>query len=124
MQKDLYGYLSGVIRNSGGVAMEIGGIGTHVHLLVEISNLDRFTAMVRNTKSSSTIWLKKNYPECREFAWQDGFGSFSVSFSRLERLREYIQKQEEHHQKQTFEDEYRGLLNKHQVGYDERFIFD
>ena len=76
VQDNLYAYMGGVVRNTGGSLMEIGGIANHVHLLVELSNLDRFTALLRNTKSSSTTWLKQRYPECRSFAWQDALVIF------------------------------------------------
>ncbi len=120
----LYEYMGGIIRNTGGSLIEIGGIANHVHLLIELSNLDRFTALLRNVKSSSTTWLKQKYPDCRFFAWQDGYGSYSVSFSQLERTREYIRKQEEHHQRHSFEEEYLNFLKLNQVQFDPRFVFD
>ncbi len=87
-------------------------------------NLDRFTAMIRETKARSTAWLKNEFPECKLFKWQDGYGSFSVSYSQLERTREYIMKQEEHHATQSFEAEYLLLLNRHSAKFDDRYIFD
>ncbi len=124
IQDRLYSYMGGVIRKSNAALLEIGGIANHVHLLVELSNLDHFTALIRNTKASSSSWLKQEFPECRQFAWQDGYGSYSVSYSQIERVREYIKNQEEHHKTQTFEEEYLKLLNACDVQYDMRYVFD
>jgi putative transposase len=124
IQNKLYPYIGGVIRNSKGSLLEIGGIANHIHLLIEVSNLDGFTALIRNTKASSTSWLKKEFPECNTFSWQDGYGSFSVSYSQLIRAREYIKNQEIHHQNQSFEEEYIKLLDAHHIQYDPRYIFD
>ena len=104
--------------------MEVGGTANHVHLLVEISNLDHFTAIIRNTKASSTSWLKREFIECRNFAWQDSYGSYSVSYSQIEKIREYIRNQEEHHKTNTFEEEYKKFLSLCNVQCDERYIFD
>ena len=124
MQDRLYRYMGGVVRKSGGSLLEIGGIANHVHLLVELSNPDRFTALIRNTKASSTSWLKQEFPECCHFGWQDGYGSYFVSYSLLEKARNYIRNQEEHHKTQTFEEEYEKFLSVCHVQYDERYVFD
>ena len=124
MQDRLYSYMGGIIRKSGGTLLEVGGIANYVHLLVELSSLDRFIPLIRNTKASSSSWLKQEFPECRHFAWQDGYGSYSVSYSQIERLRDYIKKQKEHHKTQTFEEEYLKFLNTCNVQYDKRYVFD
>lgn len=124
IQDSLYAYMGGIVRKSRGSLLEIGGIANHVHLLVEVSNPDRFTSFIGNIKSCSTSWLKKEFPECNGFSWQDGYGSYSVSYSQIEKVREYIRNQEEHHKTQTFEDEYLGFLNLCHVQYDKRFVFD
>ena len=124
IQNQLFSYIRGIISNSGATLIEIGGIPNHVHLLVEVSNLDRFTSMIRNIKASSSGWLKGKFPECSNFAWQDGYGSYSVSYSQIEKTKRYIQNQEIHHEKQTFEEEYKTFLNRCDVKYEERYLFD
>ena len=124
IQDRLYGYMGGIIKNSGASLLQAGGIANHVHLLIEVSNLDKYSSIIRDTKARSTIWLKSEFPECHQFKWQDGYGSFSVSYSHLERNCEYIKRQEQHHANQTFETEYLKLLNKHAINYDERYVFD
>src|SRR5262249_34529676 len=90
MEERLYAYMGGIVRKNEGNLLEIGGMSDHVHLLVELSNLDRFMALVRDTKASSTAWIKKEFPANSFFAWQDGYGSFSVSHSQIDKVREYI----------------------------------
>jgi REP element-mobilizing transposase RayT len=124
MQDNLYAYIGGTIRKTGGSLLEIGGIANHLHLLVELSNLDHFTTLIRNTKTASTTWLKEEFSETEKFAWQDGYGSFSVSPSGLEQVREYIRTQEQHHKKYSFEQEYIKLLELHNAKFDKEYIFD
>ena len=116
--------MSSTINKSGGHLLEIGGTEDHVHLLLEISNLGNFTSIIRNAKASSSAWVKKEFPELHFFSWQDGYGSFSVSYSQLEKVKQYIQQQEEHHKISSFEDEYLKLLNSCHAKYDNRFVFD
>ncbi len=124
MQEELYAYIGGVVRKCKGSLLEIGGIANHLHLLVELSNLDHFTALIRNTKTASSAWLKEAFLECGSFAWQDGYGSFSVSTSQIEHVREYIRTQEHHHKKISFEEEYVKLLTLNRVNFDDRYLFD
>lgn len=123
IQNQLYAYIGGIIRKNFGSLLEIGGIANHLHLLIEVSNLDHFTALVRNAKASSSSWLKREFAECSQFAWQDGYGSFSVSYSQLDRIGEYIQQQELHHRTCSFEDEYIKFLKLHQVKFDIQYVF-
>ena len=111
IQDKLYPYIGGIIRKSDGNLLEIGGIANHIHLLVEISNLTNYITLIRNSKASSTTFLKKEFPECQIFAWQDGYGSFTVNISLLDKVRDYIKNQEYHHRSQTFEQEYIKFLS-------------
>lgn len=120
---DLYNYMGGVIKNSGGHLISIGGTANHVHLLIECVNLDRFTSIIRTTKASSTFWVKEKYPNC-EFGWQDGYGSYSVSFSIVDQVCEYIKNQEEHHKKFSFEEEYMKFLNACRAKYNPKYVFE
>ena len=88
--------MGGVIKNYDGKLMEAGGTFDHVHLLVGLSLPDKFSDLVRDVKTNSSLWLKKNSTQ-QYFAWQEGYGSFSVSYSSLEKVKHYIKNQEEHH---------------------------
>jgi putative transposase len=86
--------------------------------------LDHFTKILRTVKAGSSSWLKSEFPEANNFAWQDGYGSFCVSRSLLDTTCKYIQNQEKHHAKITFEDEYIKILDFHGVDYDPKYVFD
>ena len=109
MQTLLYSYLGGIIRN-------------HKGKLIELSLLDKFSHFIRDLKSYSSLWVHQTFPQKQDFAWQEGYGSFSVSFSSLEKVRDYIQNQESHHVHETFDQEYLKFLKHHNIRYDERFV--
>ncbi len=122
MQMRLYTYLGAITKNHSGKLLEVGGMPDHIHLLIELGNLDNFSHFVRDLKASSSLWVHKNFPEFKSFAWQEGYGSFTVSYSALEQVKKYIQNQELHHSSMTFEEEYLKFLKLHDVKFDERFV--
>ncbi|NGX55015.1 MAG: hypothetical protein KR126chlam2_00637 [Chlamydiae bacterium] len=122
VQPRLYSYMGGIIKNYDAKLLEIGGMQDHVHLLIKLNSLDKFSSLVRDIKSSSSLWMHKNFPALRDFAWQEGYGSFTVSYSILENIQEYIRNQEQHHASISFDEEYLKFLNLHQVKVDQRFV--
>ena len=104
--------------------VEIGGIEDHVHILCLFPRTHSVADVVKETKRVSTNRLQEQAPDLKNFHWQTGYGVFSVSQSSVDDVIEYIRKQEEHHRKQTFQDEYRALLRKHAVEFDERYVWD
>jgi len=122
VQKRLYSYLVGIIRNHKGKLIEIGGMPDHVHMLIELSNLDKFSYFIRDLKACSSLWIHQTFPQLKDFAWQEGYGSFSVSFSAVDTVKNYILNQELHHTNQSFDQEYLKLLQVHNIQYDERFV--
>jgi len=94
----------------------------HIHLLIELSLIDKFSFFIRDLKSFSSSWIHKNFIDKNDFAWQEGYGSFSVSYSALDAVKKYIQNQEQHHAKMSFEEEYFKFLKIHGIKYDERFV--
>jgi putative transposase len=124
LQQDLYQYIGAIIRNQNGVLIEIGGMSDHVHLLVRLKPTHCIADFVRKFKSSSSKWVNEEKWKLRKFGWQDGYGAFTVSRSQAPRLVEYIQHQREHHQRFDSQHEFIELLNKHEVEYDERYIWD
>ena len=121
LQEPLYKYVGGIIRNQGGTLIQIGGMSDHVHLLAQFPPRLALSDMMRAIKSDSSAWVNREQPKDR-FAWQTGYGAFSVSQSQVEVVRRYIRGQEEHHRCKTFEEEFRGLLEKHGVDFDERYL--
>ncbi|MDA8429783.1 MAG: IS200/IS605 family transposase [Geobacteraceae bacterium] len=118
----LHAYLGGVIRDLGGVPECVGGIADHVHLLIGLKATHRLCDVIREVKVSSSKWVHEAIG-LREFAWQDGYGAFTVSENRREAIQLYIQNQEAHHQARRFQDEYLAFLRQAGVEFDERYVW-
>ncbi len=123
IQTSLYPYIGGIVRNYNGSLIEIGGMPDHVHLLINLRNLDKYSYLLRDIKSHSTLWIRKKFPRIGHFEWQEGFGSFTLHFSLLHNVQSYIKNQEKHHQTMTFEQEYLKFLDGQNIDYDNRFLF-
>ncbi|MHA3771677.1 IS200/IS605 family transposase [Verrucomicrobiota bacterium sgz303538] len=124
LRAEMHAYLGGVSRKLDCPAVLVGGVEDHVHLLARIGRMIAQAEWVKELKRASSIWIKERDPVLEDFAWQAGYGIFSVSVSSLEFVRGYIEKQEEHHRRMTFQDEYRALLRKHGAEWDERYVWD
>ena len=122
IQERLYNYIAGIIKQQNAQLLAIGGIADHVHLLVRFEDIEKLSFFIRDIKANSSLWISKNFPDRSSFEWQQGYGSFTVSSSNLEKVKTYIHNQEEHHQKVTFAEEYCNFLKKHGIQYDERFV--
>jgi REP element-mobilizing transposase RayT len=123
-QDDLYGYIGGIIREEKGILLTAGGMSDHIHLLAKLPPTIAVSDMLRLIKADSSKWLNERDDVGGTFEWQTGYAAFSVSESQVPRVRGYIQTQEEHHRRQAFKDEYLGLLRKHHIEFDERYVFD
>ncbi len=117
----LHAYLIGVLRNLDCPSIQVGGTDDHVHLLLVLSRTRTIAGVVEEVKTSSSKWAKTQGVPA--FAWQTGYGVFSVSESRADDVVAYIQGQEEHHRHRTFQDEFREFLQRHQVPFDERHVW-
>ena len=124
LEPRLYEYLGGILRNQQGKLVAAGGTKDHIHLLVSLSRQDSIADTIRTLKSNSSGWIHKNFPDQQSFAWQVGYGAFSVSYSGLDAVQTYLANQKQHHTKQTFQEEYRAFLIRHELEYDERYIWD
>jgi len=120
----LHAYLATVTRDFGCECYRAGGMEDHVHLAIRLSRTVTVARLIEKLKSSASKWLKDQFPELANFAWQRGYAVFSVGPSHLEALRHYIDTQEQHHRKCSFQEEYRVLLGKYGVLYDERYAWD
>ena len=120
----LYEYIGGILREQHGKLIEIGGMPDHIHILARLSPKLAISDVLRVTKSNSSKWFNETFRSTIPFSWQVGFAAFSVSASNIHGVRQYIRDQEAHHQDRTFEDEFRTLLNKHGIEFDERYLFE
>jgi len=116
----LWAYVAGVARNLNYEALAIGGTENHIHLLVRIPSHVAISEAVQKLKSNSSRWLRENG---RWLGWQEGYGAFSVSVSKADAVRRYIQNQPEHHRRRSFEDEFVTLLNKSGIAFDRSEVF-
>ena len=121
---DLHAYLASVVRNSGCECYRVGGTEDHIHMAIRVTRTVTIAKLVEELKSSSSRWMKTQDPSLATFAWQTGYGAFSIAKGDLERLRIYIDNQEEHHKKFSFQDEYRRILQDYDVPFDEAYVWD
>jgi REP element-mobilizing transposase RayT len=124
IESDLYAYIGGIIRNRRGILLEIGGTEDHVHLATRLRADSSVADVVRDIKSVSSGWCNQRPDVHQSFAWQTGYAAFSVSESQVSVLRRYIRRQKEHHRNASFKEELISLLRKHNVDFDERYIFE
>ena len=124
IRDELYAYQAGIFNQWDSPAMAIGGAEDHVHALFSLSKNHALMKIVEEVKKGSSKWMKTEGPKNAEFYWQSGYAGFSVSQSNVEEVRRYIENQEEHHCKMTFQDELRALFKRHGIEYDERFVWD
>ena len=124
LRAELHAFLGGVTKQLDCPPVAVGGVADHVHLLARFGRGVTQSAWVKELKRVSSRWIKEREPLLHGFAWQGGYGAFSVSPSALNEVEAYIRKQEEHHRKITFEDEFRKFLQKHRVDWDEQYVWD
>ena len=122
-QERLHPYLGGIARENNMRALAIGGVEDHVHLLVSLPPTLAVAKAIQLIKGGSSKWVHDTFPTLDKFKWQEGYGAFSVSVSQVENTIAYILGQKEHHRKKTFQEEYIAFLRKHNVEYDQRFIW-
>ena len=124
IERELYPYLASICGALACAPHKIGGTANHVHITCSLSRTTTVSKLLEEVKKNSSKWLKTKGANYRRFAWQNGYGAFSIGQSQLENLECYIEQQKEHHKRKTFEQELRELLTKYRVPYDERYIWD
>ena len=119
----IFAYIGGIVNGIGGISIEIGGMPDHVHILASLPKTMALSDFVRVIKAESSKWIKQLDTVYSGFAWQEGYGAFSVSPSLIGKTVQYVRSQAEHHRKRTFQEEYRLFLEEYGIQYDERFAF-
>ena len=118
----LHAYLGGCLNTIDATPETIGGTEDHVHLLAGLKATHRLSDVLREIKQASSEWVH-NEMKVRKFGWQEGYGAFTVSSSNLAAVKSYIEGQEEHHRRKTFQEEYRAFLKKNDIVVDERYLW-
>jgi REP element-mobilizing transposase RayT len=124
LRDELHHYLGGILENHNCQSIIIGGVQDHVHILSTFSRTWEVAEMVKELKRSSSLWLKGKYPDLHDFAWQNGYGIFSIGFSQIETVKKYIAGQEQHHLHVSFQDEFREFLKRYEIEFDERYVWE
>jgi putative transposase len=124
IRPEMNAYLAGILRSWESPAIIVDSVEDHAHLQFALSKNFALKKVVEEVKKGSSKWIKTKGPSFADFHWQAGYGVFSVSQSNVPAVRGYIVNQEEHHRKMTFQDEFRRLLHRHGIEYDERYIWD
>lgn len=124
LRSECHAYLGCISKKLDCPVILVGGVEDHVHILARESRSIAQADWVKELKRASSLWIKERDPAAKEFAWQAGYGVFSVSFSHLEKVTEYIARQEEHHRVRSFQDELRAMLAKHRIEWDEKYLWD
>jgi REP element-mobilizing transposase RayT len=124
LREELHRYLGGILSNLDCPSLIVGGVEDHVHFLCSLSRTCTVADMVKEVKRGSSLWVKTKSTELDEFSWQNGYGAFSIGSSQVERVREYIANQVEHHRRISFQDEFRTLLERYAIEFDERYVWD
>jgi putative transposase len=123
-EKDLFAYLGGICNKLECTPIIVGGYLDHVHILCLLSKKIALMKLLEEVKSHSSKWMKTKDDSLQNFYWQDGYGAFSVNANDIDKVINYIANQKQHHQKKIFQDEYRMILKKYNVEYDERYVWD
>ena len=124
LKAPLLAYLGGIVRELYGTALTINGTADQVHLLVRLPPTISLADAMRVLKTNSSRWVHEKWPSHSVFAWQTGYGAFSVSQSNIAGLLRYIAEQEQHHRKVSFQEEFLAYLRRHGIDYDERYIWE
>jgi putative transposase len=122
IRERVHAYLGGVIRGQGGVPLDVGGTADHVHLLIGLKATHCLADVLRTLKGDSSRWIHDEM-RVQKFEWQEGYGAFAVSASNVAAVRAYVRDQERHHRKRSFQEEYREFLMKHEIAFDERYLW-
>jgi putative transposase len=120
----MHAYLATVCRDLGAEVVRVGGVADHVHIVTTLPRTVSQAQLIEQIKKVSSKWIKKLDARYRGFFWQRGYGAFSVSPSQLDAVLQYVDTQQEHHRTRTFQDEYRELLRRHGIDFDERYVWD
>ena len=120
----VFEYIAGTIKQRGHFSLAVNGVENHIHILVDYKGHELIEDLVREIKKASTKFIKENKLSKYAFNWQSGYAAFSVGYSQLDTVIKYILRQEQHHRKNSFRNEYLFLLNKYEIEYKDQYLFD
>jgi putative transposase len=123
IEEGLFGYIHGIVEHNKSKLILANGTTNHIHLLISLGKTMDISDLVGDIKRGSSVWIKEQ-GDFRNFYWQEGYGAFSIGQSQVPMVVKYIENQKQHHAEKDFQTEFRSLLKKYQVEYDERYVWD
>lgn len=123
LRERLYPYVCGIARGNGLKVLCIGGTDNHTHILLSLNSTISIAKAIQFIKGGSSKWIHETFPEQKLFSWQEGYGAFSIGISNVDETKKYIEKQEKHHSKESFCDEYLRFLRKNEIDFDEKYLW-
>jgi len=123
VEQRIWAYLGGIAKQNKMKPLQIGGMDDHVHVLLGAPAVLAPAKIAQLIKGGSSAWIHETFPQMKSFGWQDGYGAFTVSKSNVPSLSEYIQGQRDHHRTKSFQEEYRTLLKRHEIEFDEGYVW-
>lgn len=124
LREEMHRMLGGICKKRECPTLRVGGVADHVHVLCRLGRSATIFELVKELKRESTLWIKEKSEAPSEFHWQTGYGAFSISPGHVDELTAYIENQERHHQTISFQDEFRRVLQKYGLEWDERYVWD
>ena len=124
IRDEVHKYLGGVAKQHDSSALMVGGVADHIHMLCVLNRTQSQSSLLMEIKRASSLWIKQRFKHMNQFAWQGGYGAFSVDPSNLDAVIAYIKNQEEHHRVRTFQEEYRLIMTRYKVEWDEKYVWD
>jgi REP element-mobilizing transposase RayT len=118
----IHEYFGGAIGSEGGIALVVNGTADHVHILAKLRQDKALSKLIGEVKANSSGWISRTFAGAAGFAWQEGYGAFTVSESQVPKVRRYIEHQEEHHRTVSFLEEFKVILRAHGLSFDERYL--
>jgi REP element-mobilizing transposase RayT len=115
--------MGGIVKGEGGILLKIGGMPDHIHMIIKLKPSDSVSYIMQKVKGNSSKWINETRRTPNRFRWQNGYGAFTVSESRVPAAIRYVEEQENHHKKRSFRDEFVEFLQRHHVEYDERYLW-
>ena len=124
IEERIWAFLGGIAKENRMKPIQIGGVEDHIHILLGAPATMSPAKAAQLIKGGSSAWIHTKFPKLQNFAWQDGYGAFTVSKSAIPDVTTYIQNQREHHKRQSYKEEFLTLLHRHEIEYEERYLWD
>ena len=122
IREKLFPYIGGICRKNNLKLIKAGGVDDHLHLLISLPSTITIAKAIQYIKGGSSRWIHETFGSMKDFAWQEGYGGFTIGVSQIDRIKKYIANQKDHHRKKTFKEEFIDMLNYHGIEFEEKYL--